>query len=125
MKILRQVGHQGDTQWFAIDQIPEDAQLTEKQFIAESERSGSMHALFGNYDMYTVEGKDGYIIDVKEECILTHSLQSELDKVADMDEAKVLPKKDHRHATIAPGKYFVGVQNRFDPMAGFREKVQD
>jgi len=129
MKVTNSVGHQGDTQWFQIDSIPEGAKKVEKQFIAASERSGSFHALFGEYDMYAVDEKDpsaGFIIDAKEECILNHSLEKELRGTGvTMDNASVLPKKDHRHSVIAPGTYVVGIQNRFDPLRNMKERVKD
>lgn len=124
MKIIKAVGHQGDTQWFEINSIPKRAKKVEKQFIAASERSGSFHALFGNYDMYALE--DGsFVIDAKDECVLNHSLQRELDSVNGMDEVKILPKKDHRHSIIKPGKYVVGIQNRFDPLENIKKRVID
>lgn len=124
MKNLRQFGHQGDTQWFKIDEIPSTAKKTEKQFIAASERSGSFHALFGNYDMYEIDG--GFVIDAKEDCILNHSLKQELDKInGNLDDVKVLPKKDHRHSVLPKGKYAVGIQNRFDPLSNMKKKVID
>ena len=122
MKILNQTGHQGDTQWYAIDCIPENAKKVEKQFIAASEQSGSFHALFGVYDQYEME--DGFILDVKEECVLNHSLQQHLNGVT-MDDVKVLPKKDHRHSIINKGIYYVGIQTMFDPLSGMKEKVRD
>lgn len=124
MKKLTQIGHQGDTQWFSIKDIPASAKKVEKQFIAASERSGSFHALFGNYDMYEIEG--GFIIDAKEECILNHSLSEVLKKTGvSLNEAKILEKKDHRHSVIPAGKYIVGIQNRFDPMENLKKRVQD
>lgn len=122
MKNLKQVGHQGDVQWFSVDEIPANAKKVEKQFIAASERSGSFHALFGDYDMY--ETNDGFIVDVKEECVLNHSLATELKGIT-MDETKVLPKKDHRHSMIPKGIYAVGIQTRFDPMANIKKRVID
>lgn len=115
---------QGDTQWFEMTSIPTDAKKIEKQFIAASERSGSFHALFGNYDMYELE--DGFVVDAKEDCILNHSLQ-EILKSCDvsLDEAKVLPKKDHRHSILPKGIHFVGIQQKFDPLAGIKKKVID
>jgi|SRR5690348_8556710 len=116
--------HQGDCQFFGIDSIPSNAKKVQKQFIAASERSGSFHALFGNYEMYELE--DGFIIDAKEECILNHSLQSVLKGTGvTLDKAKVLEKKDHRHSVIAPGIYLVGIQQRFDPLAGLKKRVID
>ena len=122
MKIIKQVAHQGDTQFFLIDGIPSNAVKTNKQFLAESERSGSLHGLFGNYDQYEIDG--GFILDVKEECILNHSLKENLKGIT-MEEVKVLPKKDHRHTVIAPGVYFTGIQQRFDPLVGMKKRVID
>jgi hypothetical protein len=122
MNILKQIGHQGDTQWYAIDEIPSEAKPTDKKFIASSERSGSVHALCGNYDMYDVEG--GVVIDVKEDCILNHSFEKYMNEKA-LDTPAITPKKDHPHSTIVKGKYFVGIQRRFDPASGFWEEVQD
>ena len=120
---MKQLGHQGDTQWYELDSIPSNAKKVDKQFIAASERSGSFHALFGNYDMYEVDG--GFVIEAHEECILNHSLQKELDGI-NMDIAKQLPKKDHRHSIIKKGTIaFVGIQNRFDPMENIKRKVID
>ncbi len=124
MNIKKQIGHQGDTQWYQIEGIPQNAKKVEKQFIAASERSGSFHALFGNYDQYEMEG--GFVIDAKEDCVLNHSLESELNKLGiTMNESRVLPKKDHRHAVIPKGTYYVGIQNRFDPLAGMKKRVID
>lgn len=124
---LKQLGHQGDTQWFKLESgIPKSAKKVDKRFIAESERTGSRHALLGNYEMYEVEGVDGFVIDVKDECVLNHCLKSELDAINNnLDDAKILPKKDHRHSVIAPGQYVVGIQNRFDPLENTKKRVID
>lgn len=64
----------------------------EKQFIAASEKSGSFHALFGNYDLYEVE--DGFVVDAKEDCIINHSLKQVLQGTGvTLNEAKVLEKR--------------------------------
>lgn len=115
---------QGDTQWFGIQEIPSNAKKIEKQFVAASEKSGSFHALFGTYDMY--EHEDGFIIDAKEDCIINHSLKQVLEGTGvSLDEAKVLEKKDHRHSILPKGIHFVGIQQRFDPLAGIKKKVID
>jgi hypothetical protein len=124
MNFTGQNFHQGDTEWFGITQIPANAKRIEKRFIAASERSGSFHALFGNYDLYEVDG--GFVVEAHEDCILNHSLQKELEAVnSSLDVAKVLPKKDHRHSIVPKGIHFVGIQNRFDPLEGFRKQVKD
>lgn len=127
MKILKQLGHQGDCQFFIIDAIPTTAKKINKTFVAESERSGSMHALCGDYEMYVDEdaAPGGFIIDAKTDCILNHSLQRELASIEALNEAKVLPKKDHRHSVLPAGKYVVGIQQRFDPLSAMKERVRD
>jgi hypothetical protein len=121
MKVLQQFGMQGDTQWYAIDSIPREATKLDKQFIAKSEQSGSVHALFGNYDMYEIDG--GFVMDCKEDCVLNHTLVSLIDEKLDVP--KILPKKDHRHSIIGKGLYVVGIQNRFDPLLNLKQKVKD
>lgn len=124
MKNLKQFAMQGDSQFYVIDAIPANAKKVEKQYIAASERSGSFHALFGDYDMYEVE--NGFVIDARQECILNHSLERDLAASGvSLNEAKVLPKKDHRHTVLPAGKYIVGIQNRFDPMEAIKKRVID
>jgi len=116
--------HQGDVQFFQLKSIPEGAKKVEKVFIAASERSGSFHALFGEYDMYEVEG--GLVVDCKEECILNHSLKSVLEKTGNkLDKALILDKKDHRHSILPEGVHFFGIQQRFDPHEGHKKNVKD
>ena len=122
LKIKNQTGHQGDCMFFELYEIPSNSKKVEKQFIAASERSGSFHALFGEYDMYELE--DGFALDVKEDCVLNHSLKEHL-KDTSMNNAITLPKKDHRHSVIKKGKYFVGIQRKFDPMEGYMKRVVD
>lgn len=124
MSIMEQFAHQGDTQWFKIDQIPLGAKKTDKKFIAASERSGSFHALFGAYDMYELHGS--FIIETKEDCVLNHSLAKHLrDCKLTLDEAKILTKKDHRHTVIPKGIYRVGIQQRFNPRENHRRRITD
>ena len=124
MKNIKQFAHQGDVQIFKIDDIPSNAKKVKNQFIAASERSGSSHALYGNYDMYEVEG--GFVVDVKEECVLNHTLDSILKSHGiSLADAKVLPKKDHRYGILPKGKYAIGIQNRFDPLENIKKLVID
>ena len=122
MEFTGKAQHQGDVEIFEIKSLPEGLKKVDKQFVAASERSGSFHALFGNYDMY--EAENGFCIDVKEDCILNHSLQTELNGIT-LDNVKVLPKKDHNANLLPKGIYYVGIQNRFDPLEGARKRVKD
>lgn len=122
MEILNQVGHQGDTQWFTINGIPSNAKKIKKQFIAASEKSGHVHALSGNYDMYEYE--DGFVIDVKEDSVLNHTSNASLND-ENWKTPVTLPMKDHNPSTISKGVYFVGIQRRFNPLESFMERVKD
>jgi hypothetical protein len=122
MKILNQVGHQGDTQWFSIDRLPEGLKKIDKQFIAASEKSGNVHALTGKYEMY--EHEDGFVIDVLEDSMLNHTMISELNSKT-WNTPQVLPERDHKPSVIKKGVYFVGIQRRFNPLGKFMEKVKD
>lgn len=121
MKVLKQIGHQGDTQWFAVDSVPSNAIKVEKQFIAASERTGNVHALVGKYDMYEVAG--GHVIECHENCVLNHTGKDLLD--GNWDSAIELPVRDHRSSVIGKGVYFVGIQQRFDPLAGAKKRMID
>lgn len=121
MKVLTQLGHQGDTQWFSVDSIPADAKKVEKQFIAASERTGNVHALTGSYEMYEIEG--GHVIECLGECVLNHTSKDSL--AGNWDRAVELPVRDHRSSVIPKGIYFVGIQQRFDPLAGLKKRVID
>lgn len=116
--------HQGDSEFFQLSSLPNGLKKIEKQYIAASERSGSFHALFGVYDMY--EHESGFVLDVKEECILNHSLEQVLKGAGiSLSTPDVLPKKDHRHTVVEPGIYFVGIQQRFDPLENAKKRVID
>jgi len=113
---------QGDVQIAQLEKLPTEVKPIEKQFLAASERSGSMHALFGNYQQYEVEG--GIVLDCKEDCLMNHSLTSHLQGLG-MDQVRELPKKDHGAISLPKGVYFVAIQPRFDPMQGFKTPVKD
>ena len=42
-----------------------------------------------------------------------------------MDTAVITPKKDHRHTIVPPGKYYAGIQTRFDPLENMKKNVTD
>ena len=121
MKIVNQVGHQGDTQWFKVDCVPADAKKIEKQFIAASERSGNVHALSGNYTMYEVP--NGHILECHDDCVLNHTGKADLE--GNWNKPVELTPRDHRSSVVTKGVYFVGIQQRFDPLAGHKKRTLD
>lgn len=124
MKFTGNAIHQGDCEFFEVKELPSGLKKVEKQFIAASERSGSFHALFGDYEMYEADG--GFVIDAKEDCIVNHSLESLLKGTnVSLSHKRVLEKKDHRHSILPKGIHFVGIQQRFDPLGGIKKRVID
>ncbi len=124
MKFTGNAIHQGDCEFFELKGLPTGLKKVNKQYIAASERSGSFHALFGDYDMY--EAEDGFVIDAKEDCIINHSLESLLKGTnVSLNKPIVLEKKDHRHSVLPKGIHFVGIQQRFDPLEGLKKRVID
>jgi hypothetical protein len=122
MKIKEQVGHQGDTQWFSIIEIPKEAKKINKKFIAESEQSGSVHVLCGNYDLFETE--NGFFVDVMDDCRINHTLKTNIQNKS-IDTNIELPQKDHRSSILKKGKYFVGIQRRYDPFQKVWKNVSD
>lgn len=132
MKIIESLGHQGDTQWFAAEIDLSTLKKVDPTFVATSERSGSVHALCGEYDMYEVRGEDeqlsGYAIDVKGNCVLNHCFKKDL---PDLRSNVIAPKKDHRHSEITPQMIpagtvlFCGIQREFNPRAAGWRRTKD
>lgn len=111
-----------DTQWYNINEIPKDAKKLKKQFIASSEKSGNVHALSGNYDMYEYE--DGFVIEAHEDCMLNHTGENLLNEKTWNKPVELQPR-DHRSSIIKKGLYFVGIQRRFNPLSKMMERVKD
>jgi hypothetical protein len=115
--------HQGDVEFFSIEEIPTNAKPIEKTFIAKSEKSGHCHALCGDYELFEVE--DGHVIKVGSDgCTLNHTGFQNLTPEY-WDKNKVMPKADHGHSTIKEGIYFIGIQRRKKHFAKTWEKVMD
>lgn len=118
-------GHQGDVQIFSINGIPSDARKIEKTFIAKSEKSGHAHALCGDYELYELPDNRGHVIKVGTDgATLNHTGYSNLTPEY-WDRNKILPKADHKHTSLAPGTYFVGIQKRKKHFSKVWEKVKD
>ena len=114
--------HQGDTQWFEIDALPQQANEIDKQFIAKSEKTGHAHALCGDYKMFSLANTEGFFIEVGEGgATLNHTAQSNLtDEYWDLN--KVLDIADHRPTVFKKGVYYVGIQKRKKQFAKRTEK---
>lgn len=121
------MGHQGDTQWFSISELPKGAKKVKKEFIAASEKSGHVHALCGDYEMYTsdqyptakfiVVGSDGATLNHTAKATLTPAI---------MDKNEILKIADHKPMQLAPNTtYIVGIQRVKKHFEDVWENVRD
>lgn len=115
--------HQGDTQWYGLSAIPEGAKQINKKFVAASEVSGATHSACGSYTMY--EMPEGVVLEVHKRSVLNHTFDVNLNGGKALDEAVILPPKDHNPTIIEKGIYYSSPQTRFDPYEGFNTKVRD
>ncbi len=114
--------HQGDTQWFELNSLPEDATKIEKQFVAKSEKTGHAHALCGDYEMFNVKNTEGFFVKVGEGgATLNHTAQSNLTPEY-WDTNKELEIADHKPTRFKKGIYYVGIQKRKRHFAKRAEK---
>jgi len=120
-------GHQGDVQFCQIEEIPNKAKKISKTFFAKSERSGHVHALCGDYELYQVEEEpDFFYVKVgKDGAVLNHTLFENTRLDGFFDAPKAFKVADHRPSFFQPGVYKISIQRRLNPFAGVWEKVKD
>ena len=119
--------HQGDVQIFEVDSIPQNAKKITKSFFAKSEKSGHVHALVGDYELFADPKIEGafYVKVFGEGAILNHTLESNITSPSFFDKKTVTEVADHRPTFFQPGMYRVGIQQRVDPFAGVWNRVRD
>ncbi len=113
------LGHQGDVQFMRINKIPKDFEKAKsKTFFAKSERSGHVHALCGDYELYTnPKNPSEFIVVVgKDGAVLNHTLFTNTAFEGFFDKTQATKVADHRPSFFKPGIYRVGIQKRIDPL---------
>lgn len=117
---------QGDVQLFEINSLPEGLKKVENRFIAASERTGHVHAIFGEYEMFEKEGEAGvYIVVGKGGVTLNHAKK---DGITDEILRKNIQTKqaDHGANFYKEGtKLFIGIQKRKKHFSKVWENVKD
>lgn len=117
-------GHQGDVQFFSIDEIPSSAKKIAKTFFAKSEKSGHAHALCGDYELLELPGQ-GHIIKVGSDgATLNHTGYSNL-TAEYWDKNIALEIADHKSSKLPEGLYYVGIQRRKKHFSKTWEQVKD
>jgi len=117
--------HQGDVEIFSVSKLPAEAKKIAKTFIAKSEKSGHVHALCGDYELYELPEQKGHIITVGSDgCTLNHTGYQNLTPEY-WDVNKVMPIADHKPTLLKAGIYFIGIQKRKKHFSKVWEKVKD
>lgn len=120
--------HQGDVQIFKVSEIPPGAKKkSQKNFFAKSEKSGHVHALCGNYELYDDPEVQGafYVRVFGEGAVLNHTLETNSKIPGFFDKMEVTRVADHQPTFFKEGFYRVGIQRRADPFEGVWTAVKD
>lgn len=127
VQYLGEAYHQGDVQVFKVDRVAEGARRVAKCFFAKSERTGHVHALCGDYELYEDPEVSGayYVRVYGEGAVLNHTRFEELSDPMFFDRREICRVADHRPTFFKPGVYRVGIQRRVDPFEGVWKRVQD
>lgn len=122
-----QMYHQGDVQIFGVDSLPANARPIAKRFFAKSEKSGHVHALCGNYELYEDPEVEGafYVRVFGEGAVLNHTLEANTHEPTFFDSRVIAEIADHRPTFFKPGVYKVGIQRRFNPFENNWQRVID
>ncbi len=109
--------HQGDVQIFKVSHVSPSAKKVKKSFFARSERTGHVHALCGDYELYKDPNVDNafYVRVYGEGAVLNHTHERELQDPMFFDRREIKQVADHRPTFFKPGVYRVGIQRRANP----------
>lgn len=116
--------HQGDVQIHSIDKLPEGAKPVEKTFFAMSEKTGHVHAMSGDYELFELENGSHVISVGTDGCVLNHTGMENLTPEY-WDKGDATTVADHQPTIVPPGIYHVGIQRRLNPYNKIWEKVKD
>jgi len=116
----------GDVQCYELNELPEGCVKTTPQFIAKSEKSGHVHVLCGEYEMFTKKGVEGFFVKVGSDgCTLNHTGLNELTPEV-MSKNVVTRIADHKPNFYKPNTIlYIGIQKRKKHFSKLWEKVRD
>lgn len=124
MKKTTQSGHGGDVQFKAILSLPANAKPIKNVPLAYGEKSGHIHVITGDVELFEVEGSYFAKIGEKGAC-LQHVHESNF-KNEDYISTKEIQKADHNSIVIEPNQIIeFGIHKKYDPFQKVWEKVID
>lgn len=125
MKNNRDFIHTGDVQ--AIEaSLPKGLKPIERKPVAFGEKSGHLHVITGDYEMFeNPETKDVYVV-VGPKGAWSQHVHETIWKKANYDTLEVLEKADHKPARLLPNRtYRIGIHKAYSPYEKIMNKVVD
>ena len=116
--------HTGDVQ--AVEtSLPVNAKSISKKPVAYGEKSGHLHVITGDYEMFEDENKEVFVKIGKGGAWSQHVHES-IWKNSGFDTVEQLQKADHKPARLLPNKvYKIGIHQAYDPYQKIKQKVID
>lgn len=117
--------HTGDVQIIE-SSLPANAKKIDRCPVAFGEKSGHLHVITGDYEMFEDEKTKDKYIKVGSGAAWSQHIHETIWKKANYDTMEQLQKADHKPARLLPGKtYRVGVHQSYDPYLKIKNKVID
>jgi hypothetical protein len=116
--------HTGDVQ--AVESnLPKGAKVIDKKPVAYGEKSGHLHVITGDYEMFEDENQ-GVFVKVGPGGAWSQHVHESIWKNAGFDTQEQLQKADHKPARLLPNKvYKVAIHQAYDPYQKIKQKVID
>jgi hypothetical protein len=116
--------HTGDVQAVEAN-LPSGAVTIDKKPVAFGEKSGHLHVITGDYEMFEDDKKDVYV-KVGNGGAWSQHVHESIWKNANFDTMEQLQKADHNPARLLPNKvYRIGIHKAYNPYKKIFEKVID
>lgn len=117
--------HTGDVQ--AVEaSLPKSATKIEKKPVAFGEKSGHLHVITGDYEMFEEPETKDVFVKVGKGGAWSQHVHETVFKNANYDTQELLEKADHKPARLLPEKtYRVGIHQAYNPYKKIQEKVID
>lgn len=125
MKNKKDFIHTGDVQ--AIEtSMPEKVKVISKRPVAFGEKSGHLHVITGDYDMFEDEQTKDVYVKVGSKGAFSQHVHETIWKNANYDTMEQLQKADHKPSRLLPNKvYRIGIHKAYNPYKKIFEKVID
>jgi hypothetical protein len=120
----KEFAHVGDVQSIEIDSLPENVKKCEPKPVAYGEKSGHLHVITGDYEMF--EDNDFKYIKVGKCGAFNQHVHESVFKKSGFDSLELLQKADHNSAVYKPNTiHKIGIHKAYQPYKKIFEKVID